>query len=134
MDMSANGVQAAVEEGVGRFVFISSNHVFGKYWREGPSLSEAPPITVHTPPNPGTDFRIPSFDCDATPYATAKLAGESMLRAGCAPGGMSGVCVRLGWNQPGDNVPSSMSVSGTCLLYTSPSPRDRTRSRMPSSA
>ena len=25
-------------------------------------------------------------------------------------------------------------VSGVCLLYTSPSPRDRTRSRMPSSA
>ena len=25
-------------------------------------------------------------------------------------------------------------VSPTCLLYTSPSPRDRTRSRMPSSA
>ena len=27
-----------------------------------------------------------------------------------------------------------METSGTCLLYTSPSPRDRTRSRMPSSA
>ena len=26
------------------------------------------------------------------------------------------------------------AVDGTCLLYTSPSPRDRTRSRMPSSA
>jgi len=26
------------------------------------------------------------------------------------------------------------SLSSTCLLYTSPSPRDRTRSRMPSSA
>ena len=25
-------------------------------------------------------------------------------------------------------------VDGVCLLYTSPSPRDRTRSRMPSSA
>ena len=25
-------------------------------------------------------------------------------------------------------------ASATCLLYTSPSPRDRTRSRMPSSA
>jgi len=25
-------------------------------------------------------------------------------------------------------------ATGTCLLYTSPSPRDRTRSRMPSSA
>ena len=26
------------------------------------------------------------------------------------------------------------SIGDTCLLYTSPSPRDRTRSRMPSSA
>ena len=26
------------------------------------------------------------------------------------------------------------TISPTCLLYTSPSPRDRTRSRMPSSA
>ena len=31
---------------------------------------------------------------------------------------------------PGDSTNSS----GACLLYTSPSPRDRTRSRMPSSA
>ena len=33
--------------------------------------------------------------------------------------------------------PSAMSLAtsdDTCLLYTSPSPRDRTRSRMPSSA
>ena len=31
---------------------------------------------------------------------------------------------------------SSLKITGsrTCLLYTSPSPRDRTRSRMPSSA
>ena len=27
-----------------------------------------------------------------------------------------------------------LGTAGTCLLYTSPSPRDRTRSRMPSSA
>ena len=27
-----------------------------------------------------------------------------------------------------------MYIGSTCLLYTSPSPRDRTRSRMPSSA
>ena len=27
-----------------------------------------------------------------------------------------------------------ITVAGACLLYTSPSPRDRTRSRMPSSA
>ena len=29
---------------------------------------------------------------------------------------------------------TTMSVHSICLLYTSPSPRDRTRSRMPSSA
>ena len=28
----------------------------------------------------------------------------------------------------------AQDVAGACLLYTSPSPRDRTRSRMPSSA
>eukprot|EP00657_Telonema_sp_P-1_P012668 TRINITY_DN9358_c0_g1_i1.p1 TRINITY_DN9358_c0_g1~~TRINITY_DN9358_c0_g1_i1.p1 ORF type:complete len:110 (-),score=32.99 TRINITY_DN9358_c0_g1_i1:142-471(-) len=31
-------------------------------------------------------------------------------------------------------VVMTMSLSSRCLLYTSPSPRDRTRSRMPSSA
>ena len=30
--------------------------------------------------------------------------------------------------------PSVVSYLSSCLLYTSPSPRDRTRSRMPSSA
>ena len=34
-----------------------------------------------------------------------------------------------------NNDPTLMFAnSGICLLYTSPSPRDRTRSRMPSSA
>ena len=35
--------------------------------------------------------------------------------------------------QPGINT-SGMAINDICLLYTSPSPRDRTRSRMPSSA
>ena len=38
----------------------------------------------------------------------------------------------LGLNDLADR--SSPTQVGTCLLYTSPSPRDRTRSRMPSSA
>ena len=33
-----------------------------------------------------------------------------------------------------EGVGNSGSLANTCLLYTSPSPRDRTRSRMPSSA
>ena len=31
-------------------------------------------------------------------------------------------------------VPQMLELAESCLLYTSPSPRDRTRSRMPSSA
>ena len=34
-----------------------------------------------------------------------------------------------------DSLPENLTkIEGICLLYTSPSPRDRTRSRMPSSA
>ena len=34
----------------------------------------------------------------------------------------------------GDRVLMTSGIYGTCLLYTSPSPRDRQKSRMPSSA
>ena len=34
----------------------------------------------------------------------------------------------------GGPTPSEIALAILCLLYTSPSPRDRTRSRMPSSA
>ena len=37
-------------------------------------------------------------------------------------------------NLPDISMKESFSIDKTCLLYTSPSPRDRTRSRMPSSA
>ena len=33
-----------------------------------------------------------------------------------------------------DGMPQEALMEKACLLYTSPSPRDRTRSRMPSSA
>ena len=40
------------------------------------------------------------------------------------------------YNQDGLSEVDTQKISSTqaCLLYTSPSPRDRTRSRMPSSA
>jgi len=39
------------------------------------------------------------------------------------------------FDPPGpDDWTSALAEAWTCLLYTSPSPRDRTRSRMPSSA
>ena len=36
--------------------------------------------------------------------------------------------------EAGKELPNNPNTPNTCLLYTSPSPRDRTRSRMPSSA
>ena len=37
-------------------------------------------------------------------------------------------------NKPGSESTGAFNNAGTCLLYTSPSPRDMCRSRMPSSA
>ena len=37
-------------------------------------------------------------------------------------------------HHPGRQTPPEIAQSRTCLLYTSPSPRDRQKSRMPSSA
>ena len=37
-------------------------------------------------------------------------------------------------NSVTENIDIEKEISKDCLLYTSPSPRDRTRSRMPSSA
>ena len=39
-----------------------------------------------------------------------------------------------GWLDSGEAANGGAANGGSCLLYTSPSPRDRTRSRMPSSA
>ena len=45
--------------------------------------------------------------------------------------GLAIAAIWWGSNRPATATPEEI---GTCLLYTSPSPRDRTRSRMPSSA
>ena len=38
------------------------------------------------------------------------------------------------WRSPTLSLPTKLRLFDTCLLYTSPSPRDRQKSRMPSSA
>ena len=42
--------------------------------------------------------------------------------------------VGIGWQDPADRQGVLVNLGGPCLLYTSPSPRDATLSRMPSSA
>ena len=43
-------------------------------------------------------------------------------------------CVEERVEQVADEVAIAITMDSTCLLYTSPSPRDRQKSRMPSSA
>ena len=47
----------------------------------------------------------------------------------CSPGGID-----LFEVYDKTDIPLSVPIYETCLLYTSPSPRDRQKSRMPSSA
>ena len=49
-------------------------------------------------------------------------------------GGKDSVAVGIKFNEVLKAINSGNFLSNICLLYTSPSPRDRTRSRMPSSA
>ena len=53
--------------------------------------------------------------------------GDMVAKLPIIQGGM-GVGVSL------SRLAGAVAKEGGCLLYTSPSPRDRTRSRMPSSA
>ena len=63
----------------------------------------------------GIDENLPIWPGDPTP----EVSWISEISAG-EPANIS--AIKIG------------AHTGTCLLYTSPSPRDRTRSRMPSSA
>ena len=70
---------------------------------------------------------------------TAPETQEESLSESSSGSAWAGIAVVLGfvvgavglWFIQGDD---SSNVKVPCLLYTSPSPRDRTRSRMPSSA
>ena len=65
-----------------------------------------------------------SLDRLGTESAFSVLAEAKKLEAQGNP------MIHLGLGQPDFKTPKHV----VCLLYTSPSPRDRTRSRMPSSA
>ena len=63
-----------------------------------------------------------------------KLNGKIALVTGCSKG--IGFGITKGLAEAGADIigVSSTLDKGSCLLYTSPSPRDRQKSRMPSSA
>jgi nucleoside-diphosphate-sugar epimerase len=93
-----------------RFVFASSNHVMGGY-KDAP-LPPGQKLTWDTPPRPGTryfdgyDYRTP------TAYGASKLMGERAVAARCAASLLTGVNVRIGWTQPGENLPQTIDLHG----------------------
>ncbi|HTO28477.1 MAG TPA: NAD(P)-dependent oxidoreductase [Devosia sp.] len=93
-----------------RFVFASSNHVMGGY-KDAP-LPPGQQLTGDTPPRPGTryfdgyDYRTP------TAYGASKLMGERAVAARCAASLLTGVNVRIGWVQAGENRPQTIDLRG----------------------
>lgn len=109
IDMTMNLLQWAGQKPC-RFVFASSNHVMGGY-KDAP-LPPGQLLTADTPPRPGTrffdgyDYRTP------TAYGASKLMGERAVAARCASSLLTGVNVRIGWVQPGENRPETIDLRG----------------------
>jgi nucleoside-diphosphate-sugar epimerase len=111
-EMTANLVFQASR--LRRFVFASSNHVMGGY-KETEIARSNGGLTTQLPPRPGTRFMLNGVESASTAYATAKLMGERLLAATATRRGLTAVSLRIGWCQPGDNRPESISASGTTV-------------------
>ena len=86
-------------------------------------------LLVIRPPGVAADRRVtcmPSGNADRTMSAWVKPTSFEGLNWASASIG--------GWGEPNRGIKPNMGLSYICLLYTSPSPRDRQKSRMPSSA
>ncbi|WP_018181498.1 NAD-dependent epimerase/dehydratase family protein [Kaistia granuli] len=111
-DMTALLFRAAAQSGVRRFVFATSNHVMGGY--KDTDIATTPgSLHEDLPPLPGTRWRNDAGSSDSTPYAVAKLMGERLCCSLATRDGLTAVALRIGWCQPGENHPSSISASGT---------------------
>ena len=116
LDMTLNVALAAVDSPAERFIFVSSNHVMGRYLNE-PLASKIGPggLTTDLEHAVGTCWVTGDQAMDSTVYATAKSSGERLCRALAqrAAGRTSFVCIRVGWCQPGENLPATLSAAGT---------------------
>ena len=88
------------------------------------------------------NISTPNDDCITCTGCTCHYVNVTILQSdidaasGNTNPSQNGV-VTVQYNQctsPSPQTTQDYTVSGTCLLYTSPSPRDRQKSRMPSSA
>ena len=87
-----------------------------------------------TPKRKLVEFEMPEEEVNLGDTITVDILeeGSFVTVAGTSKGkGFQGVVKRHGFKGVND---ATHGQHNSCLLYTSPSPRDRTRSRMPSSA
>lgn len=108
-DMTSRLFLAAAQGKPKRVVFASSNHVMGRYKEENPAPGT---LTPDLPPLPGTRFRIDGRIEDSPAYGASKLMGERLLLSLAAAGQLTGVALRIGWVQPGENHPRTISHDG----------------------
>lgn len=117
-DIHAHVLEAAARAHVPRLLLASSNHVLGNHWRDGAELRPeegAGALGAGAELRPGTRFDLaPVAAMDCMPYAAAKLFGERLgaAVARCSPSTRV-LAVRIGWCQPGENRPATLSVTGT---------------------
>jgi NAD+ dependent glucose-6-phosphate dehydrogenase len=105
VDAVINVFLAAVQHGVRRVVYASSNHVMGGYM-DDPQLGF---ITTSLPPRPGAHYVVRGEMRDSTPYGTAKLFGERLGQQLSVSRGLSVLAVRIGWVQEGENRPEDIA-------------------------
>ena len=109
-DMTAKLVDACAKASVSRFVFASSNHVMGGYKDTPVALSDGD-LSTDLPPLVGTRVRTSEGLIDSTAYAAAKLMGERVVAAKAEAGAFSAISLRIGWLQPGENIPQTISAA-----------------------
>jgi len=111
-DMTAKLSEACAKAGVSRFVFATSNHVMGGYKDTPVALSDGG-LSTTLPPLVGTLVKTSEGLIDSTAYAAAKLMGERVVTVKAEAGAFSAVLLRIGWCQPGENTPQTISAAGT---------------------
>ena len=125
--MAVRGVHAACMTKQGRMAHKTDDEieVARLHWDALPNL-----LTSVSALDPGPECDIQynqPFYCDCSRSLYQSSLGSPWQKSSC---GESGVDIR----QKRKQLFAARMQYSICLLYTSPSPRDRTRSRMPSSA
>ena len=119
----------------GTFVYVSRDMQTGEYFIEriAPNMTPNLPLTAGSPYGAVSGIDPKSVGGDGSP-ASDQITGNSLLLGAEMFGYNGNSLAAYLQNTPRDEAKWQFPTLDGCLLYTSPSPRDRTRSRMPSSA